>query len=657
MQPLWTPSAERVATTRMEEFRRAVADDHPEVLDSVALHRWSVNDPGAFWQRMWAYGGVIGEPGDSAFDAGDGSVRGARFFPQSSVSYAENALAEREGAGEDAIVAITEHGERRAYTWAELRAEVAALAAALTADGVQPGDRVAAYMPHVAETIITFLAANAIGATFTSTSSDFGVAGVVDRFGQTRPTVLVAADGYRYGGKSFDCLERIAEIAAQLPTLRRTIVVGVVQAEPEVAGITGGVRWRDYLAAHAGAPLQFTRLPGDHPVYILYSSGTTGKPKCITHRALGVLLMHLKEQQLHCDVRAGDRVLYFTTCGWMMWNWLVSVLASGATAVLYDGNPAHPTASILFEIAERERLTLLGVSAKYVDSVHKAGVRPVDTHDLSALRTLCSTGSPLSEEGFRWVYDAMKPDVHLASISGGTDLCGCFVGGDPTRPVYAGEIQGPALGMAVAVFDTAGNPVSAADVKGELVCTAPFPSVPVGFWGDVDEHGTTDSKFQAAYFDRFPGVWAHGDFASWTERGGMVIHGRSDATLNAGGVRIGTAEIYAQVEHIPGVVEAVAIGQEWDDDTRIVLFVKLVPGGQLTDALQAEIRARLRANASPRHVPARIVQVGDVPRTRSNKISELAVADVVNGREVRNTEALANPESLADYRDRPELAT
>ncbi|MDO8363325.1 MAG: AMP-binding protein, partial [Actinomycetota bacterium] len=345
-----------------------------------------------------------------------------------------------------------------------------------------------------------------------------------------------------------------------------------------------------------------------------------------------------------------------TTCGWMMWNWLVSVLASGATAVLFDGNPAHPSAAVLFDIAQRERLTLLGVSAKYIDSVHKAGVRPVDAHDLSALRTLCSTGSPLSEEGFRWVYQAMKPDVHLASISGGTDLCGCFVGGDPTRPVYAGEIQGPALGMAVQVYSADGVPITEADEKGELVCTAPFPSVPVGFWGDVDEHGVAGSKFQAAYFERFPGVWAHGDFASWTAQRGMVIHGRSDATLNAGGVRIGTAEIYAQVEQIAGVVEAIAVGQEWDDDTRIVLFVRLAEGARLTDALQAEIRARLRANASPRHVPARIVQVTDVPRTRSNKISELAVADVVNGREVRNTEALANPECLAQYRRRPELA-
>jgi acetoacetyl-CoA synthetase len=652
MEPLWTPSPDRVAATRMDAFRRSVADEHPEVVDSVALHDWSVRNPGEFWQRMWTAADVVGDPGPVAFDVGDGSVRGARFFPQSSVSYAENALAERAGAGDDAIVAFTEAGDRRSVTWQELRAEVAALAAAFVADGVQAGDRVAAYMPNVTETIVTFLAANAIGATFTSTSSDFGVAGVVDRFGQTAPTVLVAADGYRYGGKEFDCLPRIAEAVAQLPSVRRTVVVAVLSESPDITEIPSGVRWRDYVGPHAGAALTFTRLPGDHPVYILYSSGTTGKPKCITHRALGVLLMHLKEHQLHCDIRAGDRVLYFTTCGWMMWNWLVSVLASGATAVLFDGNPAHPSPSVLFDLAEQERLTLLGVSAKYIDSVAKAGVRPVDTHRLTALRTVCSTGSPLSDESFRWVYDAVQPDVHLASISGGTDLCGCFVGGDPTRSVFAGEIQGPALGMAVAVYDADGNEVTEPGHKGELVCTLPFPSVPVGFWGD-DERG---SKFAAAYFDRFPGVWAHGDFASWTERGGMVIHGRSDATLNAGGVRIGTAEIYAQVEQIANVVEAIAVGQEWDDDTRIVLFVRLVDGVLLTDALQAEIRSRLRANASPRHVPARIVQVTDVPRTRSNKISELAVADVVNGREVRNTEALANPECLVQYRARPELA-
>ena len=635
----------------MEAFRREVATIDPTVTDSVALHRWSIEHQGDFHTMLWRFAGVIGEPGDVAFDAGDGSVRGGRFFPQSQVCMAENLLAPREGAGEEAIVAITELGDRRAYTWTQLRSEVAALAAALAADGVQPGDRVACYMPHVAETVITFLAANAIGATFTSTSSDFGTAGVVDRFGQTTPTVLVAADGYRYGGKEFNNLDRIAEIADDLLSVKRVVVVGVLSGTPRVTGIAKAVTWNDYLEPSRGVALEFVRMPGDHPAYILYSSGTTGKPKCITHRSLGVLLMHLKEHQLQSDVRAGDRAMYFTTCGWMMWNWLVSMLASGTTIVLFDGNPAHPTASVLFDIAEREQLTLLGVSAKFIDSVNKAGVRPIDTHNLSALRTVCSTGSPLSEEGFRWVYEAMKPDLHLSSISGGTDLCGCFVGGDPTRPVYMGDIQGPALGMAVAVFDEHGAPISAPDVKGELVCTAPFPSVPVGFWGDTD-----GSKFQGAYFDRFPGVWAHGDFASWTDVGGMVIHGRSDATLNAGGVRIGTAEIYAQVDVLPEVMESVAVGQEYDNDTRIVLFVRLKEGFTLTDDLQQRIKTTLRKNASPRHVPARIAQVTDVPRTRSNKISELAVNDVVNGRTVRNTEALANPEALEQYRNRPELA-
>ena len=651
MQPLWTPAPERVAGTNMDRFRRSIAAEHPEIVDGVALHRWSVTDPGEFWRRAWEWCGVIGDPGGIAFAPGDGDVRNGRFFPDARMSFAENLLAHRDGAAPEAIIAHTEAGDRRSVTWTDLRADVAATAAALREAGVQPGDRVACYMPHVIETIVTFLAANAIGATFTSTSSDFGTAGVVDRFGQTQPTVMVAADGYRYGGKSFDCLGRIAEIAAQLPSLRRTVVVGVLSTAPDVSGIGDAVRWDDFLAPHRGTELTFTRLSGDHPVYILYSSGTTGKPKCITHRSLGVLLMHLKEHQLHCDIRPGDRVLYFTTCGWVMWNWLVSVLASGATAVLFDGSPFHPSGSVLFDITADERCTLLGVSAKYIDSVRKAGLAPRVSHDLAALRTVCSTGSPLSDEGFRWVYDDVKADVHLASISGGTDLAGCFVGGDPTRPVHLGEIQGPMLGMSVDVYDVDGRPVSEPLVKGELVCLTPFPSVPLGFWGDTD-----GSKYSAAYFERFPGIWAHGDFASWTAQGGMLIHGRSDATLNAGGVRIGTAEVYAQVERVEGVLESVAVGQEWDGDTRIVLFVRLADGVDLTDDLQAEIRRMLRSNASPRHVPARIVKVTDVPRTRSNKISELAVADVVNGRQVRNTEALANPEALEQFRDRPELA-
>ncbi|MBU3718306.1 MAG: acetoacetate--CoA ligase, partial [Actinobacteria bacterium] len=508
------------------------------------------------------------------------------------------------------------------------------------------------FMPNVIETVVAFYAANAIGAVFTSTSSDFGTEGVVDRFEQTTPVVLIAADGYRYGGKSFDCRARIADITSRLGSVRATLVVGVLENRPDISAIPNARLWTDVVAEHRGARLSFERVGADHPIYILYSSGTTGKPKCITHRALGALLTHLKEQQLHCDVRAGDRVFYFTTCGWMMWNWLVSAPASGATIVLFDGNPFHPSPSVLFDLAQRERVTLFGVSAKYIDSVRKAGLSPRSSHDLSAVRTVCSTGSPLNDEGFAWVYSDLKSDVHLASISGGTDIVGCFVGGDPTRPVYAGEIQGPALGLNVAVFDADGNSVTSPDVKGELVCTNAFPTVPVGFWGDAD-----GSKFSRAYFERFPGVWAHGDFASWTSHGGMVIHGRSDATLNAGGVRIGTAEIYAQVEKLPEVAESVAVGQDFDGDSRIVLFVRLADGCSLDDELQNRIKRVLRENASPRHVPTRIVAVADIPRTRSNKISELAVTDVVNGREVRNTEALANPEALHLFRDRPELST
>jgi acetoacetyl-CoA synthetase len=656
---LWQPSSAQLAATQFDHFRREVAaavGRSDAEFDAAALHRWSIDNPGPFWRQVWERCGVIGDPGEIDFDPVDGSVRRGRFFPDARLCMAENLLADRQGANAAAIISSTESGARRVMSWSTLRDEVAALAAALRADGVGPGDRVAAYMPHVIETIVAFLAANSIGATFTSTSSDFGTAGVVDRFGQTQPSVLVAADGYEYGGKQFDCMGRLAEIVPQVPSIRRTVVVPVIGTAASTLAAsdstTAGVTWHDYLAPHRSAALEFTRMPGDHPAYILYSSGTTGKPKCITHRSLGVLLMHLKEQRLHTDVRPGDHFFYFTTCGWMMWNWLVSGLASGATLVLFDGNPFHPSPSVLFDLVRDERITQFGVSAKFIDAANKAGLRPIDTHDLSSLRTVLSTGSPLGDDGFRWVYSSVKADVHLSSISGGTDLCGCFVGGNPTLPVHVGEIQGPMLGLDMAVFDAGGEPVTEAGVKGELVCRSPFPSVPVGFWGD-DASGT---KFSAAYFDRFPGVWAHGDFASWTEHGGMVIHGRSDATLNAGGVRIGTAEIYAQVERFPEIVESVAVGQEWDGDTRIVLFVRLAAGAALTDELEAQIRRQLRTEASPRHVPARIVAVTDVPRTRSNKISELAVNDVVNGREVRNTEALANPEALEHYRNRPELA-
>lgn len=649
MTPLWTPTVDRISNSNIEAFRRAIAATDESVTDSIELHRWSVEQPGAFWREVWNRCGLIGDRGDVDVAMSD-DLRRTRFFPRASISFAENALADRPGCNDDAIVAVDENGARRTMSWAELREEVAAMAAALRALGVRSGDRVGAYMPNVIETVVAFYAANAIGAVFTSTSSDFGTEGVVDRFEQTAPVVLIAADGYRYGGKSFDCRGRIAEIASRLGSVKATIVVGVLEERPDVSPIPNARLWTDIAARHRGAPLDFERVDADHPIYILYSSGTTGKPKCITHRALGALLMHVKEQQLHCDVRAGDRVFYFTTCGWMMWNWLVSAPASGATIVLFDGNPFHPSPNVLFDLAERERVTLFGVSAKYIDSVRKAGLTPRTSHDLSSVRTVCSTGSPLNDEGFAWVYSDLKSDVHLASISGGTDIVGCFVGGDPTRPVYAGEIQGPALGLDVAVYDTEGRPITHAGVKGELVCVNAFPTVPVGFWGDTD-----GSKFSRAYFERFPGVWAHGDFASWTAQGGMVIHGRSDATLNAGGVRIGTAEIYAQVEKLPEVVESVAVAQDFDGDTRVVLFVRLADGRSLDDELQSRIKRVLRDNASPRHVPARIVEVTDIPRTRSNKISELAVNDVVNGREVRNTEALANPDALELFRDRPEL--
>ena len=652
--PLWTPSAERVAGSNMASFRHSVNERLGlDLVDTVALQAWSLRDPNAFWQAVWDWGGVLGDPGDVAFvaaDEGGHPVRDARWFPGARLSFAENLLDGRGAPGTaPAVVFAGEDGGERTVTWDDLRAEVAAAASALRGAGVGAGDRVAAWMPNVPETVVVMLATLALGAVFSSTSPDFGTAGVLDRFAQIEPTVLVATDGYRYGGKTFDCLDRLNEIIAGLPSVRATVVVD--HLDPGAAPPAGTIAYRDFLAERAGAAVPTQRFPFDQPGFVLYSSGTTGRPKCILHRAGGLVLKHLTEHRLHADVRGGDRAFYFTTCGWMMWNWLVSGLAAGATIVLFDGSPFHPGPDALFDLAERHRINLMGVSAKFIDSARKAGLRPVDTHDLGALRTMCSTGSPLGVEGFEWVYDSVKPDVHLASISGGTDLCGCFVAGDPTRPVWPGEIQGPGLGMDVDVFDDDGAPV-ASGIRGELVCRSAFPSVPIGFVGDDD-----GARFRAAYFERFPDVWAHGDFASWTDHGGLVIHGRSDATLNAGGVRIGTAELYRVVETITQVAEAVAVGQEWDGDTRIVLFVRLVDGADLDEHLVGEIRRRVRSDCSPRHVPARVVAVADIPRTRSGKLVELAVADVVNHREVRNREALANPEALDLFADHPGLAT
>lgn len=613
------------------------------------LYEWSISQPEAFWSEVWDECGVVGVKGERAFVAAQSGapMSTARFFPDASLSVVENFL-KRSGSGE-ALVAIDEAGNRRSRNWDDLRQRVASIASALQQCGVVAGDRVVAWLPNSIEVVEVMLGAASLGAVFSSASPDFGVNGVLDRFGQIEPKVLFAVDGYRYNGKDFDCLQRLSEIRAGLPTVVATILVSNVSVGENDR--SGYVDYETFVQSGAAAPVAPKRFSFDHPWYILYSSGTTGVPKCIVHRAGGVLIQHMKEHQLQCNIRANDRVMYFTTTGWMMWNWLVSVLASGATAILFDGAPTSPNMDRLFDLVDQENITLLGVSAKYIDSVRKAQLNPRRSHQLQSLRTICSTGSPLSPDGFSWVYEAVKSDVHLASISGGTDLCACFVGGDPTKPVYRGEIQGPMLGMAAdAVDDEYRSLCDRPSVAGELVCRQPFPSMPLGFWND-GLPGQPDPmypgpKYLLAYFERVPGMWAQGDFASWTTQRGLVIHGRSDTTLNPGGVRIGTGEIYRVVEQHPDVVESLVFGQEHDNDVRIVLLVRLMNDKVLDETLIADLKQRIRTTCTPRHVPALVVQVDDLPRTRSNKLVELALADAVNGRPVRNAEAIANPECI-----------
>ena len=664
--PLWLPAG--AATTNLREFCAALESrGHGPFADYATLHSFSVGDPAAFWSAAWDFCGVIAaERGERIVEQAEQIWEG-RFFPDARLNFAANLL--RRSDDTPALVFSGEAGERREVSWAQLRADVGRITAAL-GPAVGIGDRVAAWLPNIPETCELMLATAALGGVFSSCSPDFGANGVVDRFGQIRPRVLVATDGYRYGGKEFDCLERLAGIASRLPGLERLVVVPFLNPDLDLSGLPGAVTWENFLVDRQGTPggaePVFTPLPFDHPLYVLYSSGTTGVPKSIVHRAGGILLKHLVEHRLNCDVRPGDRVFYFTTAGWMMWNWLMSALASEATLVLYDGAP-DPVR--LFDLVDAEGITLFGTSAGFVEATAKRGLSPRRTHRLDTLRTITSTGSPLSPEGFEYVYAEVKRDVHLASISGGTDLCGCLVGGDPTSPVYAGEIQRPALGLAIDVFDDDGRPCPP-DVQGELVCTNSFPSMPLGFWdddggvpaGEADGDGpdraldlSPGPRFRRAYFERFGGVWHQGDFARWSANGGMVIAGRSDATLNPGGVRIGTAEIYRCLEGVPEVLEAIVIGQPHQGDTRIVLFVRL--RGDLTGELTQRIRDRIRGGASPRHVPARVVAVDDIPRTRSGKLTELAVRDVVCGRPVRNTEAISNPEALEQFRDRPELAS
>jgi acetoacetyl-CoA synthetase len=647
VEPIWWPDPARAEATAIAELARRQGFEGPTAVHD--LWEWSVDELETFWRYIFKDGVLVTTPGGTTLEVlrhGD-RMPGAQWFPGCELNFAENLLKRRDDA--PAIIFRGENGTRRELSWGQLWDQVARLAANLAADGVGQGDRVGAYLPNAPEAVIGMLATSSLGAVWSSCSPDFGISGVLDRFGQIEPKVLLTVDGYHYAGKRIDIRRKVAEIAAALPSLRRTVVYPFLTAAPDLSPIPKSVAFSDYLAAGT-TDLAFTRVPFDHPLYVLYSSGTTGKPKAIVHGVGGTLLQHIKEHRLHTDVRPGDRMFYFTTCGWMMWNWLVTGLASEATLVLFDGSPFHPTPDILFDIAAEEGLHVFGTSAKYLDALKKAGREPMKTHDLSALRAILSTGSPLVAESFEWVYGHIKSDLQLASISGGTDIVSCFVLGNPAGPVYPGEIQMRGLGMAVDIMNDQGRPVRGE--KGELVCTRPFPSMPVSFWNDPE-----GSRYRKSYFDRFPGIWCHGDYAELTEHDGIIIHGRSDAVLNPGGVRIGTAEIYRQVEQIPEVLESICVGQDWQDDVRVVLFVRLKERATLDRDLEDRIKRQIREHCTPRHVPARIVQVADIPRTLSGKITELAVRDVVHGRAVNNTEALANPEALDLYRNLPELAT
>jgi acetoacetyl-CoA synthetase len=672
--PLWSPSRERAAHSNLAAFVR-FAREHEAYhanadsagVDYQALYDWSIAHPERFWPALWRFSGVVAaeRAGRAPWDdvvvglermAPPDPALGPRWFTGARLNFAENLLRRRDA--HPALVSRDEQGRVRSITYAQLATEVANAARAMRGVGIGPGDRVAGFMPNIIETVIAMLATASLGAIWSSCSPDFGVKGVLDRFGQIEPRILVCADGYRYAGKDIDLLPRIRDIAEAIPSIERVVVVGWRDPQPNVSAIRTGVRWEEFagagLLADEAPELDFSasRFAFDHPLYIMYSSGTTGLPKCMVHGAGGTLLQHLKEHVLHADITRDAVVFYYTTCGWMMWNWLASALATGATLVLYDGAPLAPHAASLWDMAAEERITVFGTSAKYLALIEKEGVHPARTHDLSALRAILSTGSPLAPPSFDYVYEKIKRDVCLSSISGGTDIISSFAAGNPAGPVWRGELQALALGMKVDVFDEQGRPVRGE--PGELVCTMPFPSMPVRFWNDPD-----GAKYRAAYFEHYPGVWRHGDWAELTEHGGMIITGRSDATLNPGGVRIGTAEIYRQVEQLDEVVESLVVGQDVTQggaiDVRIVLFVRLRAGLTLDDALRDRIRRQIRDNTSPHHVPRVIIQVGDIPRTISGKITELAVREVIHGRPVKNADALANPAALELYRDLPEL--
>ncbi len=643
---LWAPSAQRAAASNMAAFMEAVNRRfHLKLQTYSELYQWSVEQIPDFWESFLSFSGIrLHSPYRAVIDD-PGKMPGARWFEGATLNFAENLLRFR-----DERIALVSRCENRGpvrLTYAQLHERVRNLAWALKAHGIQPGDRVVGFMPNIAETVIAMLAATALGAVWSSCSPDFGIRGVLDRFGQTAPRVLFTADGYMFKGRPFDCLERIGEMLKRLPSIEKVVVVPHLTAAPEIGAIPNAVLLDDF-AAGTDREIPFAAVPFSHPLYIMYSSGTTGLPKCMVQSGGGVLLNQLKEMILHTDLRREDTIFYYTSCGWMMWNWLVSALAVGATVVLYDGNPFHPDAEALWRMAQEEGITVFGTSAGYIGALQNMGAAIGERFKLPALRAILSTGSPLTEENFEYVYASIKQDLQLASISGGSDLNGCFALGNPLSPVHAGELQGRGLGMKVLAYDEAGRPVI--DQKGELVCAAPFPSMPIYFWDDPD-----GAKYRAAYFEKYPNVWRHGDFILINARGGVTIYGRSDATLNPGGVRIGTAEIYRQVEQIAEIEDSIVIGQDWKNDVRVLLFVKLKPGFDLDAALKEKIRAIIRTQASPRHVPAKIIAVPGIPYTLNMKKVELAVRKAIAGQPVGNRDALMNPEVLDFYASIAEL--
>ncbi len=640
---LWSPSAERMKRSNMTAFMAFVNERHDvSFQDYDDLYRWSINAIPDFWRASWHFSGIVHSASpDTILD--NAILPGARWFTGARLNFAENLLRYRDERV--ALVSWQEHGARRQFTYTELYAHVAKLARWMRSVGIGPGDRVAGFLPNIPEAVIAMLAATSIGAVWSSCSPDFGQEAAVDRFGQIEPRLLFTADSNTYLGARHDSLAKARAVRNRIPSISLLIVIDSTETLSTLD--PGEVAWREVISNDATS-IEFTQLPFEHPVYILYSSGTTGKPKCIVHGAGGTLLQHYKELALHTDLKRADTIFYYTTCGWMMWNWLVSALSIGATVVLYDGSPAYPSLEVLWRAIEFERITVFGVSPKYLSACQKAGLTPSTSNNFSSLKTILSTGSPLPPESFEWVYKHVKTDLQLSSISGGTDIVSCFMLGTPLSPVFSGEIQRRGLGMKVEVFDDEGR--SVIDQVGELVCTAPFPSMPIGFWNDAE-----NSKYRAAYFNRFPGVWCHGDYISINSRGGVVVYGRSDTTLNPGGVRIGAAEIYNPLETMPEILDSIVVGQNFRSDVRIVLFVVLRAELLLDDNLRGKIRETIRESATPRHVPAIIAQVGDIPRTISGKKVELVVARIINGLPLGNLEALSNPECLTQFANLPEL--